>query len=176
MADVIVRNKKEFDEVVVKEYESIVIHFNDAECIEINPKPGKFNLNSILIKRGKIILRGDLMVEAEGESQIIALDKTFVTARNYSRVIAKDKSRVSSWENSIVMSYGSSSVVAYANSCVIAHELSTVDARGNSKIIARGSSRIITNGDCHVTAFEAAIVKRMSEDAKVEINDLASLI
>ena len=172
MAAVIVGNKKEFDKALTQEYESIFIRSVDNHYWEINYKQEDFD-TKLIIESGKIILRGETEAEARKDCQIIALDKTEVSANDNSRVIAKNNSRIISYSTSTVIAYGSSYVLAKHNSKVIAHELSTVSANDGSKIIARVSSTVCARDKCHVTAFDAAFIERMSHDAKIEINDFS---
>ena len=176
MASVIVGNKKEFDRAlanaVEQEYESIVISSVDNDYWEINYIQDDFDAK-LIIESGKIILSGKTKAEAREDSRIIALDETELSAYGNSRVMAINNSRIDAFGASTVIAYGSSCVRAACNSRVIAHEQSTVNAHNSSKIIARGYSIVYAHDYCHVTAFDVALIGRMSENAKIEINDFS---
>ena len=176
MAGVIVDTKEEFEEALKQRWEKIVISRIWDEYLELDYRRENTNIKELSIESGKVILRGNIVAHARGESQIVALDKTVVRAHDDSRVIAENHSKIFSFDKSKVIAYGFSDVEASGRSKVVANSLSIVRAYNKSKIVARGSSVISAYDYCRVTAFDAARVEKISKVAKIEIHDFASLI
>lgn len=142
---------------------------SDDTVIVIDSGPGKHVPVYIVVRdtRGHVI-------EARGESRVIAVGEAQLTARGCSVVEARDEAVVHATDFAQVDWYDSSSGKCgyYARgqvwntATVETHSLCPLFAYDGAEVTARAPSRVVAQGDASVEAYDRAVVE-MSGDVDV---------